>query len=626
MADIATGASFVAQVVDATNIASTVAERAAVAPVTGEGADKTTAFDILKYVGAAFLPILGYFYKSFSEWIRGHRRKVEVVQLLRAEFGHVARHSATNLRRLTELFRSPRTVSESIIVLRKISLRQTDIQSFEALFSAVKMEDLALLPENLSRDAMRIQLITRNIEIDVETAIDELKKYPRSVRYDPVTMHECRARLASLSKTVERCAQDSAELILKLTSYEQTLHGDWAKRQRKAAQDFSHQPIHFDDVTNLREVADWQSWKEEQQLLKTTRISEMVQETLGVDATEVKTRRQFLGTINQISECQTSLGILCVRVRINQGIFQYEKGLIKEAIVASILNRMEKGDIKSGVACDDLIAEIMHELELNEGRVSIEFPMGTDIHFYSTSYAIDRFREFPMIISDWAKGRLLSLCPDEVATQAFKRLGYQVSQLHSLRLKRFYRNFRDLGQYRYSRDFTYEIVKELGSRNEDIGLIPNSIFEPKLNEFEAALNKVKQQKLPFAICHNDIHVNNVVVDLDTPGNMPELSIVDWDNTCVHHPYLDFVKIKYWGTIGDDGRFKEDTRYFQDFCSGYGVDHQEVLASDVFKALSALWLFRVYMFEVKRESGGRRIPEPFPHSKVYKKALQKIFRE
>lgn len=571
----------------------------------------------LALVGTLLSPFLASFFKVLTDRVAEHQRRRTVVRQLQAEFGHVGRHAATNLRRLTELFRTPKHREDLISAVQKMSFKDPDKTSADTLLAAVRTEDLALLPEHLSRDAMRLQLVIRNIEIDIEAILQPLSAFQSNEPLDFSLSGPTQRRFAGLAQTVERCASDSAEIIRKLKSYEKSLFrfpGD----SRKIS-GFVDSPIHFDDANSLREVADWRHWKDEQLLLEIEPAKDLLRRCLGLpETTSVVIASQEVGTINQITKCIVGSETYCMRIRVNEEIFQYERGLVKEAVVALAL---EKASRAGGSTHDATLAEATIQAgQVESAQETITFAIGPNIEFFSRATSIDSRRTFPMVITKWARG--VSMV-DHPTPSAWLRLGAAVKRLHEVRLDRFYRTLRDLGSYRFARDFAAEIIAELRARNSDTGLVPADRFEKKLVRFEAALRKAEAADR-FVLCHNDLHPKNVFISGDDLLRPTEVEIIDWDNACVHHRYLDFVKARYWSKIGSDGRYAEDKNNFKSFCKGYGENSDDVLKSEVFAALSALWLYRIHMFELRRESGDRTVPSPFPASDHYRSLLQEFF--
>ncbi|MEM5517830.1 aminoglycoside phosphotransferase family protein [Henriciella sp. AS95] len=561
-------------------------------------------------VAAILAPVFTNWFQSRREKFHEQQQRKKVVSLLKAEFGHIARHSATNLKRVTELYRETQLAAELKVALLKISLKQPEIIATEALFSAVKIEDLALLPEYLTRDALRIQLTARNIEIDVDAALQQLE-VSGSSDIDLTNVGPLQSLFRKLVNTVQRCARDSSEMVEKLRRYEEDNY-KIAKQGRTDAifgggHRFADKPMHFDDAASLREPGDWKSWSEEQKLFSFDDISRLLIRKLKLDVgvEDVRVVQQCLGTINQIALCEVNQKRYCVRIRVNEAIFQYEKGLIKEAVIARALERCKQEDPPHEVLVSDIIHHVAND---QDNDTSINFDIGPDVHYYSELEEIVRGRKFPMSIIDWIDGQHLG---NDCARNAYVGLGNAIKGLQSIRFAAYYRNFRELGKYRFSRDFCEDVMRELRDRNSDLALIGSIQFSKILVVLEEALRSDAKSSRGFVFCHNDLHANNIFYRPDTG-----VSIIDWDNLCIHHELFDLVKVKYWGSIGENGRFSASDDNFKAFCEGFGRKVEEIEKSIVFKGLCMLWLFRIYSFEFKRESAGARIPMPFLPPKFY----------
>lgn len=582
---------------------------------------------------AALIPLLREYLQDKKRRSDERARILSTTKLLRARFGQIGRHSATNLKRLTEIFRAPPRGCDMVVALTKMSLRlstksDSDASAREAL-NLAKVEDIALFPEQLARDVLRLELTARNIEIDLAEAITLFKEKPDHVfRRDEPFQEPSREsrRIESLSITIERCAQDSAELVAKLKEFEQSEFRpsllsrlfEWIgrlidsipglpKSRRRA---FRDEPIHFTDAMSLREVGDWANWKEEQQLIPTAEVAAFLRGALdlklppGQDHVDVVTQR--FGTINSITHCRHGGKDYCVRVRVNEGIFQYEPGLVKEVFVALALKEKNEGRTVS----DETLAGIYRQCvkDPTAPLPAIPFPIGPDIHS-AVARSVMRRNPYPCLVSDWIGPSLLSAAQRQF--DGFFALGKAVKELHTIRPASYYRNLRDLGEYRYAREFSEDIVGEIRRRNDDVQVIDHETLNRVLDRVTETLSKNKQ----FCLCHNDLHPNNVFWDAAESARK-KIVIVDWDNACISHRYLDFVKIMYWSRLSPDGRLTGDEKLFELFCRGYGDSDKNVKESPIFLALSLLWLFRVFMFERKREAGGRSVPKPFQPAKYY----------
>jgi len=555
---------------------------------------------------------------------------IATTQLLRAKFGQIGRHSATNLRRLTEVYRAPLTGREMVVALKKMSLQSSvnsNATSVQERDNLSRVEDIAGFPEHLARDVLRLEITARNIEIDIAEAISLFREKPndtfrRDSLSDELSLET--GRMESLSKTIERCAQDSAALVVKLKNFEEfelrpsrskalARKTKWLlklglKESKEDRLEFHDEPIHFTDAMSLREVGDWANWKEEQNILSTADIIALLRTALKLQQDQpVEVVSQRFGTFNSIAHCRRGEVDYCVRVRVNETEFQYEPGLVKEVFVANAL--MEASGRES--TSDEILADIYHRcIAALPEYSSVTFPIGPDIYFAAAHSGIQRVPH-PCAVTEWSRTTLLSRSSDQ--NDGFEALGRSIRMLHSVRTSTYYRNLRDLGEYRYSREFSEEIVQEISRRNDDIRFVAKETLEPLL---ERVATKLSENEI-FCLCHNDLHPDNVF--WNSKGEK-KIVIVDWDNACINHPYLDFVKIRYWSRLDVDGRLIGDDSLFERFCVGYGESAKRVAQSPIFLALSLLWLFRILGFEKRREFNGKIIPKPFQPSHYYKKQI------
>lgn len=571
-------------------------------------------------------PIVTSSVQNIYEKRRQKQRKLRLLEVLRSQFGHLARHSATNLRRLTEVFRDPPSVRELGIIVRKISIN-APTDDAERRVASTSISDLSLLPEHLARDVLRIQLIARNAEMDVKTTVKALATEDQFARYDPIHMPWSAQRMSMLARTVERCATDSARIMERLRHYEEQLR-PLTRLFRSAGRYLSQkgvlyadQPMHFEDATDLREVSDWRNWKEEQLLLSAKEVSDVVAASLpGVASpAEVTVLRQRLDTINLISECKTPHAHICVRTRVNQEIFQYEQGLIKEAVVALAMQATPSDTGHFDEAVSDIVRRLETE-RLSPEQYPITFPIGADVLFLDPKADVGKGRLLPLVISRWIAGGHMQQSPTK---SVYSQLGNAVAQLHRVRFGKFYRNLRDLGQYKFARDFRAAVVNEIRAKNEDAALVSPALLDRAVVMMDPALEQAENEG--FVLCHNDLHANNVIVTGGSDSR--DVVILDWDNACIHHRYLDFVKMKYWCKVGETSkRFVEDADLFAAFCLGYGEKRENVEASRIFAILSLLWLFRVHAFETKRKASGKSIDLPFLEPAHYEREIHALVRQ
>lgn len=594
---------------------------------------------------AALLGLLGPFlvgwWKERKETAEKRARIQNTITLLRAQFGHIHRHSATNLKRLTEIFRAPGTGRAMVVALTKMSLNAEVIgntsssRSKRTPIKLARVEDIALFPEHLAKDVLRLEYTARNIEIDISDAIALFQAKPTIV-FKPEEQSAELSRMNSLSATIQHCAVDAERLVAKLKSLEQKdFSPRWLNRLRKftgrfflrlwpwkeAIQPYRDDPINFADAMSHREVGDWVNWKDEQQLIPANEIAFFLRDALkkinpDTDA-PVDVISQQMGRFNSISRCRLGTKEYSVRVRVNESNFRYEPGLVKEVFVAMALARGPANE------CDDMLAEIYKECLSDQPQSPMSFTIGPYIHYAAKLTEIAKLTgvkryPYPCLVSDWVNTNLLSDSVDQAA--AYQELAYAVNKLHQLRTKNYYRNFRELGDYRYARKFGDEVANEIKRHNDDWKILRQSELESLLPILAISLSENDQ----FCVCHNDLHPDNLFWNpSDAVPN--KIVIIDWDNACISHPYLDFVKIKYWTKLSTEGRLTGDNALFEVFCRAYGEDANQVRQSLIFLALSLLWLMRVLAFERRSESEDKPIAPPFQPSKHYEKHIDECFR-
>lgn len=120
--------------------------------------------------------ITPYIKRYFSK-IENKEKKIEISRLARNEFIAFRKHTELNLEKLTSLVDS-NTVGDAL-----------DYQKLKYIVSGyrvIKTEDAFLLEDKLAQDVLRMELFTRNTELEIDSAInvifnlggisDEIKK------------------------------------------------------------------------------------------------------------------------------------------------------------------------------------------------------------------------------------------------------------------------------------------------------------------------------------------------------------------------------------------------------------------------------------------------------------------
>jgi len=104
-------------------------------------------------------------------------------------------------------------------------------------------------------------------------------------------------------------------------------------------------------------------------------------------------------------------------------------------------------------------------------------------------------------------------------------------------------------------------------------------------------------------------------------------VIDWDNSVIEAPELDFVKMKYWTARGSDGVLTHDTGLYAAFLGGYeDFQHDTRPRASLARLYEVLWLCRVYNFEKSKEQRGLPMTQGYPRSLFYEKALNQILED
>jgi hypothetical protein len=282
------------------------------------------------------------------------------------------------------------------------------------------------------------------------------------------------------------------------------------------------------------------------------------------------------GSINQIFHIEADGKQFALRVRYNEGRFQYEKGVFKEVVAALLVSACDEG--KAGGAGREL-GDAWDRIAGSSSGALIRFPCGPDILYFDftgSDYA------GPWAVLEWTGDALgVNFGP----AHAF-RLGQIVSNIHRLRFQYAYRTFQDIrpGGIDIFSEWQEEIVRR--NNNTACVIAPEAALRRKLDGLAAASRTHDPE---FVLCHNDLHCLNVT------QKQGSLYLVDWDNAQIAPKELDFVKLAHWSRLGADGYFEPDSAVFASFCAGYGAAAGAVLASPIFKLAEVVWLFRVLEF-------------------------------
>jgi len=521
------------------------------------------------------------------------RRRIQILSMIRAELSNFGRHSGANLKRLVELIDSQNhDRNQTIQALKKFSSRNA-FAGDDLIFQAVKTEDLMLLPQNLARDVMRMHLIARNIEIEIEFSVEMISE---ESEYE-FTNLSFQLRLMTIGDLLSRATEDAEKIVTRIDS----LHQNGAK-------DYVDDPIHFSDNQTYDEAAKWKIRRDAQQVVSREVALDLAKTALSkadVPSKDLKIGRHFRGTFNHVFEILCGARRFALRLRYREEHFGYEKGIFKECLLAVLQNRGTPVEF-----LDDLLLQSIDEILGKSGLMEELEWMGPKVFYFDFS---NKYFNGPWALLEWNGNVNKSFGAEEA-----QQLGIIARQVHSLKFRRHYKSL--IAPTESVGGAVEAWVSEIKDRiQSEPDLVEWAAVEESLSEI---IDQIQSKDPSFVVCHNDLHCNNVVASDDG-----EITLIDWDNVVLGPWQLDFVKLFFWSKISPStSRFESDMSVFSSFCSGYGVEPEDVLSDPLFHLSQLLWLLRIYQFESKREKDGISIEAPFCHPSEYVGLMQTLVQE
>lgn len=313
-----------------------------------------------------------------------------------------------------------------------------------------------------------------------------------------------------------------------------------------------------------------------------------------VDAAELCVEEVLRGNINTILKVRVGEQRYGLRVRMQESVYRYEPGLIKEVFVLRMLQQ-------AGSVLDDAaIAAAFAQLAAARcGALSFDYPGMPALRYFDWSRA--RLPQ-PYCIYEWVEGQPLCDTPEPALYAA---AGCTLAGIHQARFTAFYADFLSVGVSPVSwlERFQTAFAKEVSTAR---GRLPRQVSEALLRVRPSATADCSP-----CLVHNDFAPGNILV---RDGYIA--AVIDWDNAVVEAPHLDFVKMKYWTTKNAAGGLVSEPMLFAAFVDGYGKAGRRIVASPTFLFYEVLWLLRVYNFECAKEEQGLPRAPGYPAAAAY----------
>lgn len=314
--------------------------------------------------------------------------------------------------------------------------------------------------------------------------------------------------------------------------------------------------------------------------------------------TEIQIDEIFRGNINLIFKVKTDNKCYGLRIRLNESVYRYEPNVIKEVFIIQLTHLQDFLNFEKEI--EEAFAKILSQ---KKGTIaSSRNKMLPIILYYDWTRTII---PYPYYVYEWSHGTPLWHFKE---AKFYFLAGYELSFLHQVRFSSFYKSLLSVGKeaFNWRENYQASLLQELASAHKYIPHLTHLVHQIELNDISEVIP---------CLLHNDFSGGNILVH----DNKIQ-AVIDWDNTLIESPELDFVKMKYWTTKGKDGVLTQEPTLFKAFLEGYGQEAQKKVTSKVFWLYEILWLLRVYNFEKSKEEKGIPVVPGYPVASIYEQYL------
>ena len=307
----------------------------------------------------------------------------------------------------------------------------------------------------------------------------------------------------------------------------------------------------------------------------------------------------LFGNINTIIKVEGNGQTYGLRARTQEAVYRYEPDLIKEGFVSWLLSN------RTNTADDTAIATAFAKIKSSQrGVISDHRGILPALRYFDWSR---QYLPHPYCIYEWVDGVPLWNVPE---SYLYARAGQVLAYIHGVQLSAFYADFLAIGTQptSWSTRFQAALEKEVHAAE---GRLRDEVIERLRNLPIPSVNPC----LPCLV-HNDFAPGNIIV---RGGSIA--AVIDWDNTVIDAPHLDFVKMKYWTARDGKGELTDNANLFSAFVDGYGPAGRTIVSSSLFTLYEVLWLLRVFNFERSKEEQGLPRASGYPAAFVYERFLR-----
>ena len=286
-----------------------------------------------------------------------------------------------------------------------------------------------------------------------------------------------------------------------------------------------------------------------------------------------------------------------LRIRTGEPFFGYEKGVVKESLIANIVKNPKQNNI----------AEIIKARLKHEAAKNIQFPQSSNILYYEDNSVFG----VPASILEYIEGPALIQTDD---LEHYKKFGEKLAHLHSISFPNFAHSLLNI-------DETIDFDKKYASQITHLLSQAHYLSVKEKEKITTLSTLIHTTAAQPVLCHGDFHGYNAIVHNN------DVCLIDWDNAVIDTPELDFAKVYYWTELNAEGVLGHNTDKFYAIIDGYMRVSSRKPDQYLIRMMALQWLLRVGNFEYSLQTTGKKNKGHFPAlESYYIPAIQNLLSE
>lgn len=304
-----------------------------------------------------------------------------------------------------------------------------------------------------------------------------------------------------------------------------------------------------------------------------------------------------INSVFKVIDNSTNETTAMLRIRTGEPFFGYEKGVVKESLIANIATASNQNNI----------ADTIKERLTYKTAKNIPFPQSSNILYYED----DSVFGVPASILEHINGPLL-IHTDNL--EYYKKFGEKLAHLHKASFSNFAHSLLNLEEVV---NFDEKYISQITALLSHADYLCEDEKE-KIADISASIQTSTARPV---LCHGDFHGYNAIVYKN------DVHLIDWDNAVIDTAELDFAKAYYWTGINDKGVLSHDADKFNAIIDGYADIRSQKPDPYLIRMMALQWLLRVSNFEYSLQIAGKKNKKHFPSlDDYYLPAIQNLLAE